>query len=124
MKSDENKHGYLLKKTANSGPGFVLQAIGVVIVIVGGPLGYWEMIPATAVGLMLILLGSLVSVKYVCSECGNRIEEKTASICPTCRSSIAGVRSPENQRNMALAVVFTLIIAALAFIIMKDRLEL
>lgn len=120
MKPDKRKHGQLIKKAGISGPGLILQGLGVAAIVAGGPLGSWRVTPsATAIGLTLILFGSLVSLKYTCSECGNRIREKTTSICPTCRSPVSGVRSPEYQWNIALAVAFIIITAALASIVVK-----
>lgn len=67
------------KKTKSefAGTGCVIQAIGLVLLFLF-PIG-------TIVGIILLVYGSMKSVKRVCSRCGNTVES-SSKICPHCKS--------------------------------------
>lgn len=68
------------RKVEMAGTGAAVQLLGVVLLFVW-PIG-------TAVGIALLIAGSSMAVKWVCSACGNRIE-KGARICPACQAELA-----------------------------------
>ncbi len=63
------------KKSEFLGVGCLIEAVGLVLLFLF-PIG-------TIIGVILLVVGSRYSYKYVCSECGNKVE-KTSKICPHC----------------------------------------
>jgi len=72
-----------IKKTEMAGKGCLIQAVG--LAIIGGGFVFW---PLFIPGVVLLIYGSAASVRYVCSACGNRLEEKGATMCPTCHATL------------------------------------
>lgn len=60
-----------------AGTGALVQALGL-LPLLFFPLG-------TIAGVALLLIGSSMSRRILCSACGNRVE-KTSRICPHCRA--------------------------------------
>lgn len=73
-------------KSEFAGIGCVIQGLGLVLLFFF-PIG-------TIIGAVLLLVGSTMSIKLICSSCGN-IVEKTAKICPTCKSNFSKPISEE-----------------------------
>lgn len=73
--------GQKIKKGEFAGAGAGVQAIGLVVFIVGLAL-HWIFVP---VGLVLLIIGGRMAFRFLCSECGNRVE-KTSRICPHCHA--------------------------------------
>ncbi len=63
------------KKSEFIGVGCWIQLIGIVLLFLF-PIG-------TIIGVALLVIGSRFSYKFICSECGNKVE-KTSKICPHC----------------------------------------
>ena len=72
-----------LRKDESVGAGCLVQGVGVLCMLwifvdlVTGVLG-------VIIGLVLLAVGSAMSVKYRCSECSTKVE-KSAKECPGCR---------------------------------------
>ncbi len=64
------------QKAEFAGAGCFVQALGVVALFFF-PIG-------TVLGVILLIAGSAMSLKTICSRCGNKVE-KTSKICPTCQ---------------------------------------
>ena len=43
------------------------------------------------IGFAVVIVGALKSYRYVCEACGNRVAEREAKICPTCKEPFTGV---------------------------------
>ncbi|WP_293373608.1 hypothetical protein [Nevskia sp.] len=71
------------KKTKGefAGPGCLVQGIGLIALFIW-PIG-------TVIGVALLLVGSSMSKKLICSDCGNPVE-KTSTMCPTCKVTLEG----------------------------------
>ena len=72
------------KKSEVAGVGCVVQLIGLIILSCGLPLGMGGLLFSVFLGLAVIILGGRMAYKYLCSHCGNRVQEKTARICASC----------------------------------------
>lgn len=62
-----------------AGSGCLVQGIGLILLFIW-PLG-------TMAGVGLLLYGSIMSRRLVCSHCGNKIDSKGVMICPVCKES-------------------------------------
>ena len=71
---------YRKRKTEFAGPGCLVQAFGLLLLFFF-PIG-------TVIGLILLVVGGAMSVKLICSNCGNRVE-KTSTLCPTCKEPLS-----------------------------------
>jgi hypothetical protein len=69
----------IISKRATSGVGLVLELLGFILLFFF-PIG-------TILGIAFLIYGFSKSKKYVCSECGNKIEDKGVKICPICKAS-------------------------------------
>ena len=69
----------LVKKIQNGGAGMVLQVLGFILLFLF-PIG-------TVIGIVLLICGSSLSKKLICSDCGNKIEDKGVKLCPVCKAS-------------------------------------
>ncbi len=63
------------RKTEFAGTGCLVQGVGLLLLFVW-PIG-------TIIGLGLLIYGSFMSTKLICSNCGNQVV-KTSKICPHC----------------------------------------
>lgn len=72
----------ILSKRKTSGAGLALELVGLILLFVF-PFG-------TIIGIALLIFGFSKSKKTVCSECGNKIDDKDVKLCPTCKASFAG----------------------------------
>ncbi len=59
---------------------FILQVLGVLMCFFVFPGGI-------LIGIVLFIAGTATRPKYlVCSECGNKIENKEVKLCPVCKA--------------------------------------
>lgn len=68
------------RKSIVAGVGCLVQLIGLPLLILF-PFG-------TIVGFALFIIGSSLSVKWICGNCGNRVEGKRVTLCPACRAEL------------------------------------
>lgn len=68
------------KKRKTSFGGLILELIGIVICLSYFPFGL-------IFGIPVMLAGSSMSRRYVCSACGNTVEDRGVRMCPHCRST-------------------------------------
>jgi len=59
------------------GLGCAIQAIGVILL-------FWFPF-GTLLGLLLLVIGSRMARKWICSECKNPLASKSVTLCPACR---------------------------------------
>lgn len=64
------------KKSVFFGTGSIVQLLGLLVV--------WLFPIGTIVGIILLLFGSCLSFKFICSNCGNKVE-KEVKLCPVCK---------------------------------------
>ena len=69
------------RKSEMAGVGCLIQAIGLVLLFFF-PIG-------TFIGVILLIYGSMKSVYWVCSNCGNRLADKNVKMCPTCKARLS-----------------------------------
>ena len=65
------------RKGITAGPGCLVEVLGLVLLFFF-PIG-------TLVGIVFLMVGSQMSLKLVCSECGNPIDNKSVKLCPVCK---------------------------------------
>lgn len=68
----------IIIKRTTSGGGLVLELLGFILLFVF-PIG-------TIFGICFLIVGFQMSKKIVCSECGNKIEDKDVKMCPVCKA--------------------------------------
>lgn len=77
------------KKSDVAGPGCMLQGLGLVLPIVGFFIWF---IPGVLlfglIGLVLLVVGGRMALKYVCGNCKNQIGGTDVRMCPTCRAEL------------------------------------
>ncbi|MCX7062836.1 MAG: hypothetical protein NTZ11_18365 [Gammaproteobacteria bacterium] len=66
-------------KVEFAGTGCLVQGLGLLLLFVW-PLG-------SVIGIALLLVGSSMAKKLICSACGNTVE-KTSTMCPTCKVNL------------------------------------
>jgi hypothetical protein len=66
----------IVAKTEFAGAGALVQLIGIIacFTVVG-----------IIVGIPLLIVGSNMSKKFTCGECGNRLADKNVRMCPVCK---------------------------------------
>ena len=79
----------IISKRATSGVGLVLELLGFILLFVF-PFG-------TIFGVVFLVYGFSKSKKLVCSECGNKIEDKEVKLCSVCKVSFDNVGSEKNK---------------------------
>ena len=72
---------FIKKKSEFAGVGALVQAVGLVVCFLFFPFGIF-------VGIIVILIGSRMAIKHVCSACGNKVEDKDVRICPVCKAAL------------------------------------
>lgn len=71
-----------------AGSGCLVQGVGLlapIIGLLGGVLGF---IVGCVVCLGLLLVGSQQSVKLLCGHCGNRVDNRHVTLCPSCKGKL------------------------------------
>lgn len=72
-----------VRKTEFAGIGALVQLLGLVVIglVIVNPLAF---IPGIVVGLIMLVIGSRMALRWVCSECRNRLDSKDVKVCPAC----------------------------------------
>ncbi len=75
--------GRVVKKIEFAGLGAIVQIIGILfsITLVGA-----------IIGIPLFIIGRSMDTKFLCSQCGNKVSDKAAAICPVCHCEFYSVR--------------------------------
>jgi hypothetical protein len=71
--------GHKVKKVEFAGGGAAVQLIGFILCLT---------LVGVIIGIPLIIIGRSMSTKFLCSQCGNKLSDKAAAICPVCRCQI------------------------------------
>lgn len=71
----------LTRKTEFAGVGAAVQAAGVLACFFMFPVGL-------IVGILLLIIGGRMAIKFYCGNCGNRVENKQVKMCPVCHSTL------------------------------------
>lgn len=79
--SEADRHGIQEDERRFAGLGCLVQGIGLIAMFIW-PIG-------TAIGVVLLLVGSSMSKKLIRSGCGNTVE-KTSTMCPACKVTLEG----------------------------------
>ena len=68
------------------GAGCAVQAVAILVALGSFILGPVVGLAGLVAGLAIFMVGSRMAIKFVCSECGNKLEDKRVRMCPTCRA--------------------------------------
>ena len=79
FRPEQNHIAHIKTKSEFIGSGCLVQLIGLCII--------WIFPIGTVIGILLLLLGSRLSLKYQCSQCGNPVADKKVKLCPACNAS-------------------------------------
>ena len=60
--------------------GCLVQIIGIVLLFVF-PVG-------TIIGVLLLIIGSRLSFKYLCPSCNNKLDNSKVRLCPVCKTEL------------------------------------
>jgi hypothetical protein len=96
------------QSTEFTGTGCVLQGVGLMAGLLGFAMGPIGMVFGLGVALLLIVEGSNKSKRLLCGHCGNRVDNKTVTLCPACRSALTYKGTGPG------AVIFLVVIITLA----------
>lgn len=78
-----------VKRTEFIGIGCVVQAMGLgVVVLAAAVAGIEGLVFGGLVGLVLLIAGGRMAIKWDCGACGNRLSHRAATICPACRATL------------------------------------
>lgn len=69
--------GYIEKTVERAGIGCLVQGVGLILLFLF-PIG-------TVVGVVLLLIGSSMAKKFLCSVCGTKLAHNKVAMCPGCR---------------------------------------
>jgi hypothetical protein len=69
---------WIKRKSEIAGIGCLFQGIGLLLLFFF-PWG-------TLAGVGLLLWGSWNATKFICSECGNRVDNRQVKLCPACKA--------------------------------------
>lgn len=70
----------ITSKIEFAGAGCIVQGVGLLLLF------WWPF--GTIAGIALMIYGSIISKKYKCGSCGNRLDDQYVKICPTCRDTL------------------------------------
>ena len=79
------KQHQIQKKNEIIGVGCLVQGIGLLVII----FGFFWIFPIF-IGIILLVIGSRMAVKYVCPQCKNPLAGKDVRICPVCKCDLHG----------------------------------
>ena len=71
---------YIKKKSEFIGMGCLVQALGLAACFLFFPIGI-------IIGIIVLIIGGRMAIKYVCSDCGNKVD-KGVRLCPACKSEL------------------------------------
>jgi hypothetical protein len=104
--SSPSKAPVSIKRSSDfAGGGCVIQGLGLLAPLVGCLGGVGGLILGVFVGLLLLAVGSGMSVRLVCGGCGNRVDNKTVTLCPTCRAELVY----KSSAPTAMVLIFIII---------------
>lgn len=67
-----------VRRARTSSLGILLEILGVILLFIV-PVG-------TIIGIILLIVGGNMNIKYVCSECENPVASKHVKLCPVCKA--------------------------------------
>lgn len=77
-----------VRKSEFIGTGCLVQALGLIAPVAGLAVSETGLLAGLLLMVVLLAAGSRMSIKYICSACGNRLMEKHAMMCPSCRQPL------------------------------------
>jgi hypothetical protein len=75
-KQEEKMNATIIRKTEFAGVGCIVQIAGVILCLT---------LYGAILGIPLLVVGSQMSKKWICSNCGNRLADRGVKICAVCR---------------------------------------
>ena len=73
------RQSYKKKKVEYVGVGALVQLAGFIALFFFFPIGI-------VAGIILLIIGSRMSIKWTCGLCGNKLESKEVTLCPSCNA--------------------------------------
>ena len=80
--SHSQVYGSIIKKGEFIGVGALVQALGLLVLILGGVM--FNVI-VLILGLVFLIIGSRLAIKTVCSNCRVKLTDNKGKVCPACR---------------------------------------
>jgi DNA-directed RNA polymerase subunit RPC12/RpoP len=77
LPSERTNYGRPIRKGETAGVGCAVELVGLILLFVF-PIG-------TVIGIGVLILGHVLSYRWVCSNCGNKLDSKSVRMCPACR---------------------------------------
>jgi DNA-directed RNA polymerase subunit RPC12/RpoP len=71
-----------------AGSGCVVQGLGLLAPVVGLLGGLVGFMVGCGVCLALLVVGSQQAVKLLCGHCGNKLDNKHVTLCPSCKGKV------------------------------------
>jgi len=76
------------RKNELAGAGAAVQALGIVVFLLSFLLGPIGAVFGFIGMVILLLIGSRMSLRWICSNCRNRIDSKKVTVCPACHARL------------------------------------
>lgn len=77
------------RKSEVAGAGCLVQGVGLLLPVAGFFIWF---VPGALlfglIGLLLLVVGGRMALKYVCGNCKNPLADKAVRMCPTCRAEL------------------------------------
>jgi hypothetical protein len=70
-----------LKKIAFVGRGCVIQGFSLAFI--------WYYPLGTVIGVVLFIVGSIASTKWICGNCKSRLQSKDVTVCAVCHAELS-----------------------------------
>lgn len=84
------REGTVVRKSEFAGRGAAIQLVGILLPIVGAVVLGTVGLGLGLIGLVILLIvGSAQSRFWICSECRNRVQDRTVRVCPVCRAELS-----------------------------------
>lgn len=74
------------RRTEMAGQGCAIQGVALLIPFAGLLFGIAGFVVGCVIALVLFLVGSAKSFRYVCSACGNTVPDRQVTVCAACRA--------------------------------------
>jgi hypothetical protein len=68
-------------KSVSFGSGCLVQIIGIISLFLFFPFGI-------IIGIILLIIGSRLSFKFLCPQCNNKLDNNKVKLCPTCKTEL------------------------------------
>ena len=83
------RRGSVIRKREFAGKGAGIQLLGLASPFIGGLLlGAIGAVLGMVALVVLLIVGSMQSSVWLCSECRNKVRDRTVRVCPACHAEL------------------------------------